>query len=330
MIVKGNEILERIGIENFRPHFLFQGPHGQTIASTYWPGKSDFSVDAKLHRLDLSDGDVLMPVVDTPPPWKGGDRIFLMVHGLTGCYRSTYLIRIGELIYNLGFKVIRLNLRNAGPSVGLSKRIYHCGVSQDLREVIQWITAQYPQSPITVIGFSLGGNVTLKMLGEDQQNITGNVDSAIAVSPPVNLSAGAKKLRKRENLIYNWFFTRRLKKDILEIHSSHPDLSPIFLPRNIDLVDFDNIYTAPQNGFKDAEDYYTKVASLPLLKAIRCRTLILGSMDDPVVELSDLMDIESDFLEILLTQKGGHVAFIDQKFGLSWMDQIILRWINKL
>lgn len=328
---KIEKILMRLKLNRFRPFPFARSGFWQTIYGTYWPALKAPKPNA-LHTVVLPDGDAVAIVENRPIHWRPGKRVILMLHGLAGTHQSPYMERIARRLYYQGHMVLRMNFRTCGPGFGLSKRAYHGGVSDDTRKVIEWIARTYPGSPVTQVGFSLGANVTLKMAGEDGSRPSGLLDSIVAVSPPVDLKAAVQKLGRPENRLFNRVFLTALIRDVEKLHRKFPELGPYKFPNDLTIKLFDEIYTAPMGGFKDADDYYQKSSAISYLPEIKVPTFILCSMDDPVVDASLLT--QSSFnknLDILLTEHGGHVGFLG--FGtkwdeVRWSDQAIAHWLD--
>lgn len=169
----------------------------QTIASFYFP-YNPFINNSNQHIISLADGDKIVLVENRPTHWVPSQRIILLVHGLTGSHRSKYFIRATKFFVEHGFMVMRMNLRGCGAGHGLAKHLYHSGRSEDTRHILEWLAKQFPHSPVTQIGFSLGANITLKMAGEDGPNKSGNLDSVVAVSPPLILKPALNCLIKNK------------------------------------------------------------------------------------------------------------------------------------
>lgn len=315
-------------IKPFQPPKYLSNPLFQTIVPYYLPtGNSKPPIQRGV--VDLEDGDRLLLAVSRPPGWKEGDRIVLLIHGLAGSEDSSYLLRICSKLYKKGYLVVRANLRSCGPGRGMASRPYHSGRSEDARAVLNWLAKNYPKSPISQIGFSLSANITLKMLGEDDSLIVPNLDSAMAISPPLNLRSSAEKITKNYFKIFNYFFLLRLKKDVADILVDFPQLPKVEWPKKMNLIDFDHLYTAPRSGFKDAFDYYDSVSSLQFVPQIKRKTLILLSLDDPIVDTTGLDKIKiPDSVDTIQLNTGGHVGFLEPK--RFWMDETIIDWLGQL
>ena len=193
--------------ESFRPLPPFFGGWAQTIGAVYWPQMPAMRATAR-HVVTLPDGDCLAVLENRPAGWRPGDRIVVLVHGLVGSSASKDLVRLCRKLVRLGHLVMRVNLRNCGPGFGLARRLYHSGRSDDTRTVLHWLAQRFPESPVTQIGFSLGGNITLKMAGEDGDAPTGRLDSLVAISAPIDLAACAARLEQPENRFFDRYFCR--------------------------------------------------------------------------------------------------------------------------
>lgn len=315
----------------FQPIRGLKHPWLQTVAANYIPEFASLPSDIN-HRLTLDDGDKLVVSENTPLHWQDGDRIIVMVHGLTGSSQSNYMIRIGLKMVEMGYKVIRVNLRSCGEGFGLAKLPFHSGRSEDTRKVLEWLARYFPHSPVTQIGFSLGGNITLKMVGEQHKYSLYNLDSAMAISPPADLISSAKHVSKPGNHLFERYFVKRLVKFVHRVHDALPDLSRPEFPSQMSIKDFDEIYTAPRCGFQNAEDYYHQSSAIHYFENIKTPTYILSALDDPIVDSTSLLDYKhTPNFEIILTKQGGHLGFLgDSLQSIRWMDHAILNWMHRI
>jgi len=324
-------VLKKLKLNKFYPFPFARSGFWQTIYGSYWPILKPSTPDS-FHHLTLPDGDVLVLAENRPKDWKPGSRIMLLVHGLTGCYQSTYMQRMCRRLHKKGYLVLRLNLRFCGPGRGLARKAYHAGVSEDTRAVLEWVKIHFPDSPVTQVGFSLGGNVSLKMAGEDGSRPSGNLDSVVAVSPPIDLEASSLRMAAPENQFFERFFVKYLMKDTKLMLKTFPDMEQFELPKNPSLRAFEELFATHRAGFKSAKDYYEKCSSMHFIPEIKIPTLILSSADDPVVDGHALVKVpHANNVDIILTDKGGHVGFLG--FGTSydevrWSDQAIDRWLE--
>lgn len=319
----------------FEPHPLLRGAHAQTIAGTLSGG-------AKLGRgqeilVRLPDGDAVVLHDAAPPEWKPGGRAMLLIHGLCGDHTSPYMARVSARLRARGARTFCMDLRGAGAAAGLSKKLYHSGRSDDIAAAVLKISQVCPDSPICIIGFSLGGNLVLKYLGgrEYLHNNVGrvslNIEKAVAVSPPADLAASLAKLGDGFGPFYNRYFTRLLLKFIADHKKQVSDAAVGMFhkpPRGI--VEFDEGYTAPNNGFAGAAEYYKHSSAAPILKNIEVPTLVIVSRDDPVVETGTFENPPGGALRVLLTNQGGHLGFLAKR-GVDpdrrWMDWRIVDFV---
>ncbi len=324
-------LLLKLNLKPFTPIPFIKSGKYQTIVGTHWPQAGEPS-DTKLFDFRLADGDELVLAENTPLGWLPGNRVVFLVHGLTGSHQSNYMIRMARAFTARGCKVIRMNLRNCGPGMGKARNPYHCGISQDTRQVLEWLAVEYPTSPVTQIGFSLGANIGLKMAGEDGAQPSGNLDSMVAVSPPLDVKQSSNLLSSPQNAFFDWHFTRRVQQDVKQMHSYFPDLELPKFPRKMNLRTFDDLFTAPRSGFKNGDDYYERASSFPYLNKIQIPTLVIGAFDDPVVSGACFEKIPpTSWIEKVVSDKGGHVGFLGFGGGksLRWADQLILRWTEE-
>ncbi len=183
-------------IPPFEPHPLLRGGHAQTIVGRYLGGERQW-LEASRHIIDLPDGDRLLALETVPPNWSDQQPVALIVHGLAGCAQASYVVRLGRHLVRSGIAVVRINLRGAGDGFGLAKGIYHAGRSDDLRVIVEWLHKRRARSPIGLIGFSLGGNLVLKLAIEAAGEVNTGFDAVLAANPPLDLAACAREFSDR-------------------------------------------------------------------------------------------------------------------------------------
>jgi hypothetical protein len=300
------------------------------IVAMFWPGRAE-SYPSTHRSVDLPDGDKLVAVISTPPGWQADDRTVLMVHGLCGCYGSPYMSRIAGKLYRRGLRVVRLNLRGCGSGAGLARHPYHSGRSEDVRHVLQCLARDDASSPVTLVGFSLGGNIALKLAGEDADSPTAGMDSLIAVAAPIDLVACSILIERPSNRLYEQYFVRRLLAHARETARFFPDLPPAAFPRRLSLRGFDDCYTAPRSGFRGVLDYYTRASAAPLVPSIAVPTLLLSSRDDPFIDARPYEQLRRPrHIELCMTDRGGHLGFLGftaRRGDFRWMDECLIDWI---
>lgn len=315
------------GQPTFKPFPLFAGCHSQTIAASFLTfSRNPESLTRFVH---LPDGDRITYEVSTPKNWKVTDPTVVMVHGLCGSHRSPYLVRIAKKLYKRNIRTIRINLRGCGSGKGYAKRMYHVECSNDVWHALGEIKRETPDSPLTLMGFSLGGNIILKMAGEWGEEAMKLINKVIAINPPIDMHASVRLLSK--NKMYERYFMRHLRSEVLFRHDHFEDLPPIEIPPGMSLPEFDEFYIAPQSGYTSATDYYHATSSGRLIPEIQVVSHILFAKDDPIVDCNVMENVPvPDNVNILITERGGHLGYLGmpgQKGGFHWMDTILLQWI---
>lgn len=299
----------------------------QTVLGNIFKGPLP-RVPVERRLVHLDDGDRLMLHDSRPRTWRTGDPIVLAVHGLGGSHESGNLIRLLGLLIPQGLRVVRMDLRGAGAGAALAKRTYNAACSEDVRAAAELIHRDAPASPLLLAGYSLGGNIVLKLAGEAAQKPVPNLKAVAALAPPINLERCAAMLT--ENSFYDRFFVRELLAQVNEIHRSNPDLPRLRFPRKLSLRLFDELYTAPRGGFRDALDYYRRAAALPLMESIRVPTFVLTAADDPFVDVESFRGLPARaHHEVHIAERGGHLGFLgwDGKGGIRWGERQLADWL---
>ena len=243
----------------------------------------------------------------------------VLLHGLAGSSDSGYMLGIAEKAWLAGFNVVRLNQRNCGGTERLTQTLYHSGLSGDIRSVIFELIESDQLPEIFAVGFSMGGNLVLKMAGELADTAPSQIRGFVAVAPALDLAACADALGESRNFVYQRHFVRGLKRRMRLKTGLFPDIFPVDGMRNIRSVrEFDELITARFCGFAGADDYYERSSALRLIKQIRKPCLILTSHDDPFVPISSFANpviSENPRIELVVTKHGGHCAFISNEPG---------------
>jgi predicted alpha/beta-fold hydrolase len=224
------------------------------------------------------------------------------------------MIATADKAFRAGFNVVRVNYRNCGGTEHLTPTLYHGGLSNDLRAVINELITRDGLKRIYPIGFSLGGNLVLKLVGEYAVDAPPEVRAACVISPSVNLRASSDLIMASQNWLYHQNFVRNMKRRLRIKHKLFPDLYDVKrLERVRTIRDVDENFTSRASGFKDASDYYSQSSSIRVVSQIRVPTLIIHSVDDPFIPFEPMRGrefTENSNLLIAATEKGGHVAFI--------------------
>ena len=306
----------------FRPHPWFTNPHIQTILPTFRPMPEQ---PIRIERRELPDGDFvdlgwcvpdqsrLKPLLQPEPPVQREPPapLAILLHGLSGGFDSKYARGLAKRLLALGWRAVILQFRGAGPEPNRLPRSYHHGDTEDVRELVQLLRQREPDTPLFAVGWSLGGNVLLKYLGEEGDRTP--LTAAVAVCAPFQLRPCAEKLRTGFSRVYQRHLLTELKRMVQRKAAVLPpniDLAEVV--RAKDFFEFDNRVTALVNGFKDAEDYYARAACGAYLGGITRPTLEIHAKDDPFMT-PDIIP-EAAHLPPALTlevcERGGHVGFV--------------------
>lgn len=311
----------------FKPFPLWTGCHSQTIAAFFLAFRKS-SLSSLKRFVYLKDGEKLVMEITTPKGWKETDGTALLLHGLCGSHQSSYIVRIAKKLHKKGLRTVRVNLRGCGSGRGHAKKMYHSEASEDIWEAVKEIKRDAPYSPLTIIGYSLGGNIILKMGGERGEEAKGLIEKIISINPPVHVQSTIEHLSK--NSFYERYFMAALREDVAFRHEVFEELPPIRIPTEMSLLDFNEFYIAPQSGYENVTDYYHASSSARLVYSIAVPCHILFSRDDPIVDCN-LFDQKGlpDNVDVLITERGGHLGYLGipgQKGGFHWMDSMILQW----
>jgi uncharacterized protein len=319
-------------IPAFEPHPLLRGGHLQTIAGRFLPSRRVTLLSA-YHEVEIGEGDRLSVLESVPERWQPGDPTALMVHGLAGCARSPYMVRVAARLVAVGIRVVRMNLRGAGSGFGIARGTYHSGRTGDVRAVVEWIAKRVPGSPIAMVGFSLGGNLVLKLAAEAAREPLEGLDCVLAANPPLDLATCCRHLQRPENRPYDRNFVRLLRREVGRLHARFPELGPVNLAGAKTLYDFDNLYTAPRNGFRDADDYYARSSAGPLIGQVLVPGLVVHAADDPFIPAEPFHAV--DFppqVALELLPSGGHLGYLSRRRCQGdhrWLDARLSAWLSE-
>ena len=290
----------------FRAAWWLSSPHLQTVWPTLFRPTPEIPIERE--RLELEDGDFIDLDWTTRP---GGPRL-LVLHGLEGCSRSHYIRGISAVLHGMGWRVIAMHYRGCSGEPNRLSRAYHSGETGDLRQVVRELRRREAHTPLCVAGYSLGGNIVLKWLGE--RGAEAEVDAAVAVSVPFLLDVAADRLTRGLSRFYQWYLLRLMRRKLQEKFDRW-QRPPIDLAERHSwntMSAFDDAVTAPLHGFRDARDYYLRSSARRYLGGIATPTLILHARDDPLMTEAVIPDAEelTEPTTLELSERGGHVGFI--------------------
>lgn len=282
--------------------------------------------DLKFVMRDGS-GDMLVAVLQYPEQGRSQRPLVVLIHGLTGCQDSLYMLRSAEAFLAAGYPVLRLSLRGAGPSRPLCRFQYHAGRNADLRDALMELPPELAMNGLLLVGYSLGGNMLLKFLAEQGRDFP--VLAAGSVSAPIELAESSRRFLDRRNWLYHRWLLARMKEETLAGPADALSAAERKTVESVATVlEFDDRHVAPRNGFTGAADYYAKCSALDLLPAIEVPTLLIHAEDDPwipAMSYRKAMQAGNDWLTCLLAPSGGHVGFHDASL-VAWHDRCLLQF----
>jgi predicted alpha/beta-fold hydrolase len=317
----------------FAQRFPWWGGDLQTIAtmlidvpSSLAPGTSE-----RL-RFALADGDTMLAMLDRPATPQAGKPLVLLIHGVPGSETSPYMVRMSGYLLDRGYPVLRLNMRGAGPSRATCGGQYSAASSRDLAELIGLLPPDLTAAGIAAVGYSVGGAILLKYLGEEGSRT--KLCAAASISAPIDLLGTCLSLLRLRNFLYHRHVFGAVKREAL---ADGAMLTPIER-RNIaearTLHEYDDRFTGPRNGFAGAEDYYFQCSAVNFLPDIRIPTLVLASLDDPWVPGGAYSghhwgSNKSLSLRPVLTPRGGHVGFHGVDGYKPWSDLAVMKFLEE-
>ncbi|MEA1676308.1 YheT family hydrolase [Nitrospirillum sp. BR 11163] len=289
-------------------------------------------------------GDSLAGTLHHPAAPAGGRPLVVLIHGLAGSEDSPYIRAAAGAVLARGHAALRLNLRGAGPFIGRTRQRYHAGRTGDARAVLAHLAATRPEltaAGVVVVGYSLAGNMVLKLMGE-VASLPPLVRGGVAVSAPIDLSATSRRFLKARNRPYHLWLLRQMKAETLatpaEPGSAEAERQAT-VRRARTIYDFDDGYVAPANGWRGAEDYYRVNSALQFLPAITRPTLVVHALDDPWIAPEPYLAFDwaaHPALVPLIVTKGGHVGFHAARTGQGailgggWLDRCLVRFLETL
>ncbi|MGP1396152.1 MAG: YheT family hydrolase [Inquilinaceae bacterium] len=321
----------------FRPRAPWWGGDLQTVRS--WliglsgPDTRTLPFSAGRERLSFAmpdgTGDRLIGMLDRPLE-PGGRPLAILIHGLTGCAESGYIRASAGQLLARGHCVLRLNLRGAGPSRSLCRQHYHAGRTEDLRAVLNALPAALTTHGTIAVGYSLGGNLLLKYLGEDGAQVP--LDAAVSVSAPIDLAECMRRMMMPRSILYHRHILARMKQEV----ASSPWLDRAgraVLAAVRTVYDFDDRIVAPRNGFGSADRYYATCSANAYLGGVAIPTLVIHAADDPWIPMAAYRRVPwagHPCLTPLLPDSGGHVGFHSADGPPAWHDRCLAAFLDRL
>lgn len=328
-----------LGLAPFRARWPWLGGDLQTIRNPLMgrlgkvtPSLAEYPAERILFDMSDGTGDRLVGILN-----HGLDAseqpLVVLIHGLTGCQDSHYMLSTAAELLRRGYRVLRINLRGAGPSRSYCRQQYHAGRTSDLRAVLASLDPVLTENGLALVGYSLGGNTLLKLLGEEGQKAAGRIWAAVSVSAPIDLAATCRRMMAPRNFLYHRRLLAQMKDEILGSAAELTESQRERIRRARSVYEFDNEYVARANGFHTADRYYAISGAKRYLGFIRVPTLIIHAADDPWIPVEAYRQVdwkENRYLLPLLAAGGGHVGFHGRGSLTPWHDLAIVGYLERV
>ncbi|NPA68109.1 MAG: alpha/beta fold hydrolase [Chlorobi bacterium] len=313
---------------DFIPPYPFKNKHISTVVPSLFRKIKDVSYERV--RIDTPDNDFL----DVDFSINGSRSIHVIIHGLEGNSQKAYVKGLVRITGKAGIDAAAINLRGCSDEDNKNFYSYHSGKTEDVDTVINYITKNYNYEEIFLSGFSLGGNIVLKYAGEKGKDINPAIKTATGISVPCDLKSVAYNFTKRSNFLYQYRFISSLRKKALKKSERFPEYRHLEKPIKScrSFLDFDNLITAPSNGFKDAEEYWTKSSCKPYIELIRIPALLINAQNDPFLtdECYPHKEAEKNpYFKLTIPKYGGHAGFVNsyKLNGELWHENFVIKFI---
>lgn len=338
LLVMKESLIEQLTRDSFVPHPALKNAHAQTIISSLVRRSTELlNRNTEPRYFDTAQGVRLLAHCS----WQSRPKetpTLIAVHGLQGSSESGYMRGTAEKALRAGFNVLRLNMRNCGGTAHLTESLYHAGLTDDVRAIISELSEKDGLKEIYLSGFSLGGNLSLKLAGEYGATPPSALKGVVAISPSIHLSSCADAIELNSNLLYQMSFVLSLKRSMrlkAELYPNRYDALPLRTIRTI--RQFDAAYVVPHCGFQDVNDYYARASALPHISRITTPTMIIHAKDDPFIPYHpfESREVTSNPNVLMIgTNRGGHVGFISAARAESedrfWAEMKIVEFIHAL
>lgn len=311
--------------QSFQPNWINRNGHRSTYYAYFFrrvPPQAFRRVRIETPDQDFLDLDLLE---------QGSSTVVIVSHGLEGSSDSKYIKGMSHQLYKEALDVCAWNFRGCSGELNKNLRMYHSGATDDLHTVASYLETKY--DTVLLVGFSLGGNLTVKYLGEEHHTKSDKIKAAVAISVPLDLSSCSYQMMKKQNYIYSKRFLLTLIKKVKQKHELYPDdLDLKYIPMIKTVFDFDDFYTAPIHGFDGAEDYYQQCSSRHFISGIEIPTMIINALDDPFLADACYPTKEgesSKFVHLLYPKYGGHVGFGGEGEKRYWSEKQTISFFKK-
>ncbi|MBI4853843.1 MAG: alpha/beta fold hydrolase [Acidobacteria bacterium] len=330
-----HKIFSQVQRKTFIPHPRYKQPHLMTLAGHFWPRDKFIAENLTQERIFQTDVEAKVLAHCHWQPNRKNTATLVMAHGLEGSSTTHYMIGTAIKAIKAGFNVLRVNQRGGGGTHYLSPSPYHPGLSDDLRAIIKELIEVDKLSEIYLLGFSMGANQSLKLAGEYGDATPPQLKGICAISPPIDLAMVTRSMHQPKNYFFEANFLRVLHRSLRRYHKFYPtryDVSKEW--KAFTLRRFEELYTAPCNGFSSVEEYYKIASSNRLLTKIKIPTLVIHSQDDPFIPF--LMFEQASFsstTKLLAPRYGGHMGFLRGEIDEEdryWSENRAIEFFNLL
>ena len=320
--------------EPFRPRRPFINGHAQTIAGNFLPRHSALP-PAEDRLFNVEPGVQVLCQCHWQAQRETAMTV-VIVHGLEGSSDSQYVIGTGGKAWAAGMNVVRMNMRNCGDTEHLGPTLYNSSMSADVGAIAKTLISEDGLQKLALVGYSMGGNLVLKLLGEWGGEAPPELKAGVGVSPAMDLAPSADALHNPANRIYEWKFLQGLRRRMRRKAALYPERYDVRHLRGMrSLRDFDDQITARYSGFRDAQDYYTRAAAARVVDGIAVPTLILHSLDDPFIRVSPQTReklLRNSNITYIETARGGHCAFLADANGYDgrWAERQGISFLQRV
>jgi predicted alpha/beta-fold hydrolase len=344
--VQEKDLVENAWLQAFVPRRFLRNGHVQTLAGNFLPRKHPALPPAEARVIEVEPASGSTPASHVlchchwqPAPVRAARPTLILLHGLEGSSESQYVVGNTARAWAAGCNVVRMNMRNCGGTERLSPTLYHSGFSGDVRIVMETFAREYALEHVALAGYSMGGNLVLKLAGELGDAAPAYLKAVVGVSPAMDLAASADALHEPQNRVYEWKFLRGLLRRYRRKVALYPQIYDLASLRGVKtLRQFDDRITAVYSGFTGADDYYARSSSAGLAAQIRVPALILHALDDPFVRMlppTRAALLANPHVTLVETPHGGHCAFLgpsgdaksDWQNDGYWAEQMLLRFV---
>jgi len=326
--------IDSLDLPPFRPRFPWWGPDLQTLSNLFVTPASDLAPHCS-ERLcfPMADrsGDILLGMLDRPAEPVDHTPLVILIHGLTGCEQSVYIVSAARHLLEHGYTVLRLNVRGAGPSRSYCGEHYHVGRTADFRRVLWQLPDDLTRNGIAAVGYSLGGTMLLKYLGEEGS--FSPLRAAASICSPIDLHQTGQHMLRRRNWLYHNYILNGMKAEALADGAKLEAEERQVIRTARSVFDYDERFISPRYGFRGAEDYYALCAPVHFMPEIRVPTMMLAACDDPWIPIEHYRNVkwgDNPWLLPVTPETGGHVGFHGDVSGKPWCNIALEKFLGRV